>query len=58
MWKAVETSTGEVRMGETKERGSQGRSREKERGEGKEEETEERKDSGSKESSRGVGDMG
>jgi len=40
MWKAVETSTGEVRMGEAERRRSKGEKGEKERGKGKEEKTE------------------
>jgi len=59
VWKTVETSTREVRMGETERRRGKGGSREKEGGtrEGKEEETE-KENGGSKESSRRVGDMG
>ena len=53
MWEAVETSTGKVRMGETK-----GRGWEKEGRKIKEEETEKGEDNGSKESSRGMGNMG
>jgi len=58
MWEAVEASTREVGMGETEERGSKGRSREEERRERQKEEVEKGEDSRSKESSRGVGDMG
>ena len=58
VWEAVEASTREVGVREAKRRGSKRRSREKERRKGKEEETEKRKNSGSKESSRGMGDMG
>jgi len=50
MWKAVEASSGEVGMGKTKG----GKSERK----GKEEEVEKRKDSGSEENSREVGNMG
>ena len=53
MWEAVETSTGKVRMGETKGRGWK-----KEGRKIKEEETEKEEDNGSKESSRGMGNMG
>jgi len=57
VWKAVEASTKEVGMGETKERRSKGGRREKERGK-KEEETKKGKNSGSKESSRRIENMG
>jgi len=40
MWKAVETSTGEVGMGEVERRRSKGGNGKKERGKGKEEKTE------------------
>ena len=53
MWKAVEASTSEVGMGETERGRSKGG-----KGEGEEEETEKRENSGSKESSRRVGDIG
>ena len=52
------TGVGEVRMGEAEKRGGKGGSREKKGGKGKEEETEKGRSSGSKEGSRGVGDMG
>ena len=58
VWKAVETGTGKIRVGETERRRSKGRSGEKERRKGKEEETEKRKNDGNKESSREMGDMG
>ena len=60
VWKTVETSTREVRIGETEGRRSKRGSRKKEREkrEGKEEETKKRENGGGKESSRGVGDMG
>ena len=45
MWKAVETGTGEVRMGETKEERSEGKSRKKVREE--EKQTKEKKNGGS-----------
>jgi len=48
VWEAVEASTREVRMGKTRER----------RGKGEEEKTEKRKNSGSKESSGRMGNMG
>ena len=54
----METSTRKIGMGETKGRRSKERSGEKERGEGEEEETEKGKTSGSKKSSRGVGNIG
>jgi len=54
----VETSAGEVRIGETERRRSKRGSGEKKRGEGREEEIEERENSGSKESGGGVGNMG
>ena len=58
MWKAVEASTREVRMGETKGTRGKGREGEKKRGKEEEEEIEKGKNSGSKESSRGMGNMG
>jgi len=58
MWKAIETCTRKIGVGEAERRGSKGRSREKERRKGEEEETEKRKNSGGKESSRGMGNMG
>ena len=51
MWKAVETGAGEVGMGEAERRGGKG-------GKEEEEETEKGRSSGSKEGSRGVGDIG
>ena len=57
VWKAVEASAREVGMGETKERRDRRGSREKERGKGEEEETEKGENSGSKKSSRRMGDM-
>jgi len=54
----VETCTEEIRVGEAERRGSKGRSREKEGRKGEEKEMEKGKDSGSKESSGGVGNMG
>jgi len=58
MQKAVEIRTGEVRIGETKEGRSKGGGRKKTGRKRKEEEAEKRKDGESKESSRGVGDLG
>ena len=58
MWETVETSTREVRIGKAKRRRSERRSREKERRKGEEEEAEKGKNNGSKESNRGMGDMG
>jgi len=58
MWKTVEVSSGEVGIGKTKEERNERGSRKKMRGKGKREEAEKRKDSGSKENSRGVGNMG
>ena len=59
VWKTVEASTREVGMGETERRRGKRGSREKEGGKikGKEEETE-KENSRSKESSRGMGNMG
>ena len=59
VWEAVEASTREVRMGKTRGRRSKRRSGKQERGkrEEEEEEAEKRKNSGSKKSSRGMGDM-
>jgi len=56
VWKTVETSTKEVRMGKTEGRRSKGGSRRKKRGkrERKREETKKRENSGGKESNRGV----
>jgi len=58
MWKAVEASSGEVGMEKTEGGRSERESRKKTRGKEKKEEVEKRKDSGSKENSRGVGNMG
>ena len=58
VWEAVEASIREVRMGETKGRRGKRGSREKEGEKGEEEETEKGENSGSKKSSRRVGDMG
>ena len=57
VWKTVEASTGEIGVGKRKRRRSKGRSRKEKREKEKEEETEEGKNSGSKESSRRVGEM-
>ena len=57
MWKTVEASSWEVRMGKTEKGRSERGSRKKTRGKGKREEAEKRKDSGSKENSRGVGNI-
>jgi len=58
MWKVVEASSGEVRMGKTEGGRSERRSRKKTRRKEKEEEAENRKDSRSEEDSRGMGNMG
>jgi len=58
VWETVEASIREIRVGKTEKRRSKGRSGEEKRGKGKEEEIEKGKNSGSKESSRRVGDMG
>jgi len=58
MWKVVETSTGKISMEEAEGRRSKRGSGEKERGKGEEEKTEKGKTSGSKESNRGVENMG
>jgi len=55
VWKTVEASTREVRMGETEGRRSK---RENGKKKGKEEETKKGENSRGKESSRGVKDMG
>ena len=47
VWKTVETSVREVRMGETERGRSEGGSGEEERGKGKEEKTEKEENSGS-----------
>ena len=57
MWKAVETSTGKVGIGETKGRRGKRRGRKKEGRKRKEEETKKREDDGSKESGRGMGNI-
>ena len=54
----METSAGEVGMGEIERRRSKGRGGEKERRKGEEEETQKGKDNGGKESSRRMGNMG
>ena len=54
----MKASTGEIGVGKTERRRSKGKSGKEEREKGKEEEIEEGKNSGSKESSRRVGDMG
>ena len=56
VWKAVEASTGKIGMGKAERERGKRRSRKKERRKG-EEKTEKRKDCGSKESSRGMGNM-
>jgi len=58
VWKAVETSAGEVGMGETERGRSKRGSRKKERRKGKEEKIEEGENHRNKKSSRRVGDMG
>ena len=60
MWKTVEANAEKVRMGEAEAEGSKRRSGKKMRRKEKEKETEteERKDSGSKENSREVGNLG
>ena len=55
VWKAVETSTREIRMGEAEERGSKGGSRKKK---GREEEKKEIEKGKNSESSRGMENMG
>jgi len=57
MWKAVEASSEEVRIGKIEEGRSKRGSTKKTRGKEKEEEAEKRKDSGSKENSKEVGNM-
>jgi len=57
VWKAAETCTREIGVGEAERRGSKGRSREKEGGKGEEEKGEKEENSVSKESSREVGNM-
>ena len=58
VWKAVEASLGEVRLGETKGERREGKSRKEKREKGEEDKTKERKDDGGEESSRRVGDLG
>jgi len=58
VWEVVEASTREIGMGKTRRRRGKGGKREKKRGKGKEEETEKGKNSGSKESSGGMGNIG
>jgi len=58
MWKTVEASGGKIGMGKTERRGSKRRSREEERRKGLEKKTEKGEDGGSKEDSRGVGNLG
>jgi len=58
VWEAVKASVRKVGMGKTKERRGRRGSREKEGRKGEEEETEKGENSGSKESSRRIGDMG
>ena len=57
VWKAVETCTREIGVGEAKRRRSKEGTREKERKEEEEEKTEKRENDGNKESSRGMGEM-
>ena len=54
----MEASTREIRIGKTRGRRGKGEKEEKKRGKEEEEETEKGKNSGSKESSRGMGNMG
>jgi len=58
MWEAVEASTKKVGIEEAEGRRSKGGSRKEERRERQKEEAEKGEDSRSKESSRGVGDIG
>ena len=58
MWETVETGAREIGVGKTERRGGKRGSREEKGGKGEEEETEKGKSSGSKEGSRGVGNMG
>ena len=58
MWKAVETSSGEIGMGKAEGERRKGRSREETRRERQEKKTEKREDNGSEESSRRIGDLG
>ena len=58
MWEAVETSAGEVGIGETKGERGKGRGRAKERREGEKEKTKKGGNSGSQKSSRRMGNMG
>ena len=57
VWETMETRIGKVGMGKTKAGRSKRRSRKRMGGKGKKEEAEERKDGGSKENSRGVGNL-
>ena len=57
VWKTVEARTGKVRMEKTEEGRSERESREKIGRKGKGEEVEERKEGGSKETSRGMGNL-
>ena len=57
MWKIMETSAGEIRVGKTKEERSKERSRKETKEERQEKETEKGKDNGSKEGSRRIGDL-
>ena len=57
VWEVVEARTRKVRMGKTEGERSKRGSRKKMGGKEKEEEVEERKDSGSKENSKGVGNL-
>ena len=57
VWKAVEAKTGKIRLGKTKEGGSQRRSRVKAGGM-REEEVKRKEDGESKKSSRKMGDLG
>ena len=58
MWEVVETSIGEVRVGEAKRRRGKGRDQEKEGGKREEEETKKGEDNGGEESSRRMGNLG
>ena len=57
VWQTVEASTRKIGVGETERRGSKGSREEKVR-KGQEEETEKGEDDGSKEDSKGMGDIG
>ena len=58
MWETVETSVRKIRVGEAKRGRSKRKSRKKKKRKEKEEETEKGENSGGKESSRRVGNMG